>query len=158
MSTLRRRGLLAVLCLAPAAILGARKGDVSLDQKVDAQDVLLLQRAILGQTTLGAEAADAGDVAPLGPPIGDATLDYPDLAVLLRAVSGDDVDGDDLPVWFENQAGTFPFAGDSDADGLADDIEDGDQDGLTNRRELEHRLHPSNPDTDGDGIPDGLEV
>jgi hypothetical protein len=64
-----------------------------------------------------------------------------------------------------------PISVDWDADGMADDWEiaygfnpllndandDPDGDGLTNLEEYEHETDPFNPDSDGDGIPDGQE-
>jgi hypothetical protein len=146
-----------ILAFLPLLTLGAQKGDVSLDQAVDALDVLLLERAVKGEIALGSEAAEAGDVAPLGPTLGDGWLDPADLAVLLRIVSGEDVDGDGLPAAFENLAGTLPFAEDSDGNGVTDDLEDSDGDGLTNAAEYAAGLHPGNIDSDGDGVPDGFE-
>lgn len=65
------------------------------------------------------------------------------------------------------------LTGDSDGDGIPDDVEiaaglnpnnpvdaleDADHDGLSNRAEFDHGTQIRNPDTDGDGISDGEEV
>ncbi|MBI4639277.1 MAG: Ig-like domain-containing protein, partial [Candidatus Tectomicrobia bacterium] len=47
---------------------------------------------------------------------------------------------------------------DSDGNGIRDDLEDYDGDGLTNFQEFLRFTNPCNPDTDGDGISDGQEV
>jgi hypothetical protein len=154
----RSRLATAAVCLSIVLLVGARKGDVSLDDRVDSNDVLTLQRALKNEISLDPAAEDAADVAPLDTPIGDTAVDPADLAVLLKALGGADVDGDGLPVWFENLAGTFPFSADSDADSVADDLEDSDGDGIPNGVEYAHGLRPDSLDSDGDGIPDVLEV
>ncbi len=72
-----------------------------------------------------------------------------------------DSDGDGLPDIVEGRA-------DSDKDGIENYLDcynygcapglDGDGDGIEECFELDLGLDPSNPDTDGDSVPDGLEV
>ncbi len=83
-----------------------------------------------------------------------------------------DSDGDGIPDSIELLVlGTDPFAGDSDEDEVNDFDEifvfrtpptlrdrDGDRDGLADVRELAIGTGFNNPDTDADGLPDGLEV
>jgi hypothetical protein len=90
-----------------------------------------------------------------------------------------DPDGDTLTNSQEQDAGTDPQDGDSDGDGLPDDFEvgggldpnddgsgdpnqgpagDPDGDDLTNAQERDEGTDPGNPDSDGDGLPDGYEV
>lgn len=61
-----------------------------------------------------------------------------------------DTDGDELPDWYENQYGLNPAADDAD--------EDFDSDDLSNLEEFNLNTLPNNPDTDGDGAFDGVEV
>lgn len=90
----------------------------------------------------------------------------------------DDPDSDDdgLNDYEEVGLGTNPLRTDSDGDGLTDGWErshrldpldaagdngadgDPDSDGLSNLEEQENGCDPHNPDTDGDGVADGLEV
>jgi hypothetical protein len=63
-----------------------------------------------------------------------------------------DADGDGMPDWYERQ---FTFL---DPNNPADAALDQDGDGLTNLREFQLGTAPDNPDTDGDGLPDGAEV
>jgi hypothetical protein len=91
---------------------------------------------------------------------------------------GADNDGDGLTNGEENEIyGTNPDLIDTDFDGINDGQEvlnnsnpldpndpnpgageDDDQDGLTNAQEIALNLDPNKPDTDGDGLNDGLEV
>ncbi|TFH17074.1 MAG: LamG domain-containing protein, partial [Lentisphaerales bacterium] len=98
-------------------------------------------------------------------------------------VSGDlDVDGDEIPDWWEDmffagnadpdldtdgdgltniqeyELGTNPKAQDTDNDGLRDGNEDNDGDGLPNSREITLGTDPLDPDTDDDGLSDKQEV
>jgi hypothetical protein len=66
------------------------------------------------------------------------------------ATPGGDRDGDGMPDPWEEQMGLDPNIDDSKLDH--------DGDGLTNLEEFFHGLDPWNADTDGDGIPDGLEI
>ncbi|MCB9729194.1 MAG: OmpA family protein [Deltaproteobacteria bacterium] len=66
----------------------------------------------------------------------------------------DDDDADDLSDAIEAQLGTNPLLKDSDADGLADGVEDADHDGVVGEGETS----PTKADTDGDGLGDGVEV
>ncbi|MDR0713918.1 MAG: T9SS type A sorting domain-containing protein [Bacteroidales bacterium] len=87
-----------------------------------------------------------------------------------------DPDNDGLTNKVEFDHATDPRDPDTDGDGLPDGWEvrheldpkdptgdngpygDPDGDGLTNLEEYEHGSDPHNPDTDGDGLPDGWEV
>lgn len=76
--------------------------------------------------------------------------------------AGTDTDGDGLTDVFENQYGNSdhpldPTKQDSDGDGVSDADEDFDNDGLTNLEEQTAGTNPTNPDTDFDGIPDGVD-
>lgn len=62
-------------------------------------------------------------------------------------------DADALPTLLEILTGTSPHDGDTDDDGIADDVEDGNLNGLVDEDETD----PRNIDTDGDGIQDGTE-
>jgi len=62
-----------------------------------------------------------------------------------------DADGDGMPKWFEDTYGL------SDSD-PADATLDTDNDGLTHLQEFQRGTNPTAPDTDNDGIPDGLEI
>ena len=64
---------------------------------------------------------------------------------------GIDTDGDGMPDWWEEKYGFDPLDP-SDAD------EDLDDDGLTNLEEYRHHTLPDFWDTDGDFMPDGVEV
>lgn len=88
----------------------------------------------------------------------------------------DDTDRDGLDRWEELAIGTDPESGDSDEDGMPDDWEfehglspinddqtdggdgDLDGDGLSNMNEYRNLTLPNLPDTDGDGVSDGIEV
>jgi hypothetical protein len=66
------------------------------------------------------------------------------------ATPGGDRDGDGMPDWWEEQVGLDPDINDAKFDY--------DGDGLTNLEEFLYGFDPWNPDTDGDGVPDGLEI
>ncbi len=55
----------------------------------------------------------------------------------------------------EDTSGTSGSDGSGSTTGGADRAQDTDNDGLTDRRETALAQDPQNPDTDGDGIPDG---
>ncbi|MDD3275506.1 MAG: S8 family serine peptidase [Kiritimatiellales bacterium] len=77
----------------------------------------------------------------------DGELDFGASSIL------SDTDGDGMNDGWEVRYGfdpTDPF--DPGASG------DADSDGLTNLQESNHNTDPNNPDTDGDGMPDGWEV
>ncbi|MFU2131117.1 hypothetical protein ACLRAC_01540 [Gallibacterium anatis] len=79
----------------------------------------------------------------------------------------EDSDGDGVDNKTEVKNGTDPFVNeddpskvlpDQDGDGIRDDIDtDIDGDGVNNADEIAAGLDPRNPDTNGDGIPDGDE-
>jgi len=80
--------------------------------------------------------------------------------VVIRSVSGvlnyttiplGDHDGDGLPKWWEDLYGL------SDSDS-ADALLDGDSDGLNTLAEFAQLTNPNAPDTDNDGLTDGVEV
>ena len=69
------------------------------------------------------------------------------------------VDTDLLPDYYEiNVTHTDPLKGDTDGNGIPDDMEDSDHDGLTNVAEFIYGTNPMNNDTDGDGLPDLYEL
>jgi hypothetical protein len=69
-----------------------------------------------------------------------------------------DSDGDVLPDGFEYSVGLNPLSNDSDSDGILDSLEDLDFDGLTNIKELAYDTDANLWDSDGDGVPDGIEA
>jgi len=66
------------------------------------------------------------------------------------ATPGGDRDADGMPDPWEEQVGLDPDVDDANLDY--------DGDGLTNLEEFLYGFDPWNPDTDGDGVPDGLEI
>ncbi|ODS36570.1 MAG: hypothetical protein A7315_01820 [Candidatus Altiarchaeales archaeon WOR_SM1_79] len=66
------------------------------------------------------------------------------------ATPGGDRDGDGMPDPWEEQMGLDPDVDDS--------MLDYDGDGLSNLEEFFYGLNPFDSDTDGDGVPDGLEI
>jgi hypothetical protein len=79
-------------------------------------------------------------------------------------VASKDRDNDGLPNDWESKYGLDPDRRDTDGNGITDDMEDMDKDGLTNMEEYglitsyPPGTDPTNPDTDGDGYTDGEEV
>jgi len=113
------------------------------------------------QTTQTPSHSDNGPGAGNGPGSGNggssvpgAGYDYGDGPVAVTPTSGSDPtdqDGDGLPLEWETQYGL------SDTD-PNDAYQDSDGDYLINRREFQLGLDPSNADSDGDRVPDGVEV
>ncbi|MCK4550480.1 MAG: hypothetical protein KAT91_00855, partial [Candidatus Aenigmarchaeota archaeon] len=84
-------------------------------------------------------------------------------ATTLIGNESNDPDGDRLPTDWENyynQSDNLldPNNNDTDSDGITDDLEDPDEDGLNNYEEYILGTDPNNPDTDSDGMPDGWEI
>ncbi|RLG14242.1 MAG: hypothetical protein DRN71_03415, partial [Candidatus Nanohalarchaeota archaeon] len=84
-------------------------------------------------------------------------------AVTYAPYENEDPDEDGLPSDWEdeyNQTDNLldPDMNDTDSDGVLDGDEDPDVDGLTNEDEYEYGTDPNNPDSDGDGMPDGWEA
>jgi hypothetical protein len=75
--------------LAPGLASAALRGDVDLDTKVDAADVVLLSRYVSGEITLSQAALDVADVGPVvaGVAVRDGLVDLRDLVVLARLVA-----------------------------------------------------------------------
>lgn len=70
-----------------------------------------------------------------------------------------DSDGDGLTDGFETRlANTDPLNEDSDGDGTTDDLEDPDQDNLSNIEEQNSFTDPGLADSDGDGLDDAVEL
>ncbi|AQQ54862.1 VWA domain-containing protein [Planococcus lenghuensis] len=53
---------------------------------------------------------------------------------------------------------TNPTVKDTDHNGVTDNIEDSDKDGLTNKEEIKAKTNPGKSDTDGDGLTDSEEI
>lgn len=88
---LRHAAALLVLTLTPSFASAAIRGDVNLDETVDAADATVLLGYLEGELFLDDEAFDAADVAPLvGASIApDNQVDLGDLVVLLRVFNGE---------------------------------------------------------------------
>ncbi|MCL4684877.1 hypothetical protein KJ059_09005 [Myxococcota bacterium] len=142
--------LVFFLALAPpgwAANPVAPDGDLNGDGQIDLADARIALQIIREGRAPSAEELAAGDVAPLEQtPESPPNMNAADLMLLLRALRGEDLDGDGLSAAEELAAGASPFRADTDRDGLDD------------AAELVHRTDPANPDTDGDGLSDGQEV
>jgi RHS repeat-associated protein len=139
---------LLAFCLglvAPARSLPT--GDVNADGRLDAADALLMRQISQGARTPGADELERADIAPLDqtPETSEPRVHPGDEALLWRALHGDDVDGDGIAANDELALGASPFRIDSDRDGVADDVELGDQSAL------------DDADTDGDGFSDAEE-
>jgi len=90
-----------------------------------------------------------------------------DAVLLLRAVRGQDVDGDGVAADVALAAGASPFRADTDGDGLGDAEEialgtdpadpDTDDDGVLDGAEVAQGSDPFTADTDGDGIADAAD-
>ncbi|CAG0957100.1 partial Protein RhsD, partial [Burkholderiales bacterium] len=116
-------------------------GDVNGDGRLDAADALLMRQISQGARIPGADELERADIAPLDqtPETSEPRVHPGDEALLWRALHGDDVDGDGIAANDELALGASPFRIDSDRDGVADDVELGDQSAL------------DDADTDGDG-------
>jgi RHS repeat-associated protein len=144
------RGRPALLRSAIAAVPAASSsrpsipdGDLNSDGRLDAADALLMERLTREPAPSEAELARA-DIAPLDrAPETPPDVNPGDLVVLLRAISGEDVDGDGLGTEEELLARASPFRRDTDRDRIDD------------RAELARGTDPGDPDVDGDGIVDG---
>lgn len=130
-----------------AVAAGGEKGDVNADGKVGAADVLLVIQAVREE---GPPLPSSADVAPLGAP--DGSVDGADVSVFLRALSGEDLDGDALGTRAERELNASPFAADTGGDGTPDADLDPDSDGLTAL--LEQALGSSSQDGSGIGFDD----
>lgn len=150
------------------AALGVPDGDLNRDGRLDAADALLAGSIVTGARTASDTELAHGDVAPLeSAPQTPSRVDAGDLALLWRAIRGEDVDGDGLDAEAELGSGASPFRADTDRDGLGDaserllgtapDIADSDGDGLGDGEEVSDDTDPLTRDTDGDGFDDGLD-
>jgi len=129
----------------PARAL-APDGDLNRDRRLDAADALLAWEIARGARAPTPDELAHGDLAPLGAaPESPSEIDPGDVAMLWRALSGHDVDGDGIASDDELALGTSPFSSDSDGDARSD------------ARERMEGTDPTDPDTDGDGRPDGAD-
>jgi RHS repeat-associated protein len=146
-------------------------GDLNADGRLDAADALLEQQIATGRRVASAEQLDRGDIAPVNlAPKTPHAIAAGDVALLLRAIRGVDVDQDLLGTDEEMAAGSSPFRIDSDRDGLGDFEEirvlgsspgnaDTDGDGVLDAAEVNTQgTDPTDADTDGDGFADGAEI
>jgi RHS repeat-associated protein len=154
-----------LLYLSPVSYAMAQvpDGDLNGDRRLDAADALLALRIGSGDYVAQAQQLLRGDVAPLeAAPEIPPRVDPADLLLLLRALSGEDVDGDGLAADLELGVGLSPFRRDTDRNGIPDEDEiaqllDSDADGLSDAVELAAGTDPADPDSDGDGLVDGWD-
>ncbi len=149
----RRSGLRAlvgasttVAFVAATSAHPAPDGDLDGNGAFDAADLLRAFQIAREERIANADELARGDVAPIGGGARTASIDDGDVAVLLRGLRGEDVDGDGLRGDEESALGSNPFLADSDADGLSDG------------EERTRGLDPLAPDTDEDGFADGLDA
>jgi len=97
-------------------------------------------------------------VVRVGTGLAAALLVVSALGAPARVAAFTDSDGDGLSNAFERlKSHTSPYRKDTDRDGIRDDREDPDHDGLRNRYEMLAGTHPRHADTDHDGLRDGSE-
>lgn len=163
--------LVAAACLvafapmrfAQAQVAGS--GDLNDNGVLDTGDVSELSALVSGETPVIAADLAYADVAPLGAP--DQQVQANDLAVLTRALTEPDIDGDGLNNDYELSIGSSPFSKDSDADGLEDPAEltagtsltnpDSDGDSLLDGAEIDAGTNPLSADSDGDTVADDVD-
>ncbi len=122
-------------------------GDMNEDDRLDAADALIMTRILEGTVPETSAEQARGDIAPLElAPETPSDLNAGDLILLLRAIRGDDVDGDGVPADLELAEGASPFREDSDRDGVPDDVEI-----------LTLGSDPARVDTDADGFGDEID-
>jgi RHS repeat-associated protein len=177
LARLRRRGVpvarpavaggttFAFVLLVAMPLYALPDGDVDGNGVLDAADALRAWEIARGARTPTSAELAHGDVAPLeAAPESPSRVNGGDVALLLRVLAGDDVDGDGLSPEEESALGASPFRADSDRDGLSDPDElaagtdpangDSDGDGLTDGAEAAGGSDPLEADTDGDGLAD----
>jgi RHS repeat-associated protein len=153
---------------APTIASAPLSGDLNDDGRLDAADALLGLQIARGQRTASPGELARGDVAPLEQaPQSPSSIDDGDVVLMLRALRGEDVDGDAVDVPTELAAGTSPFRIDTDRDFLTDAFElsfgtdptlaDTDGDGLSDAAEVTAGTDPNSADTDGDGFADASD-
>lgn len=76
-------------------------------------------------------------------------ISFDALSLELDPLATQDVDGDGLPRWWEQDHGF--------SDAVANATQDTDNDGRTNAQEFADGTNPTHKDTDGDGLSDGAE-
>ena len=153
----------APMRFAQAQIAGS--GDLNDNGVLDTGDVSQLSAFVSGEMPAIAADLAYADVAPLGAP--DQQVQANDLAVLTRALTEPDIDGDGLNNDYELSIGSSPFSKDSDADGLEDPDEltaetsltnpDSDGDSLLDGAEIEAGTNPLSGDSDGDTVADDVD-
>lgn len=104
-----------------------------------------------------AEAAGRGAIAPAALAGETETVHVDEHAHELEIDKNVDTDGDGLKDWFEQNM-THSYKADTDENGVTDDLEDADGDGLSNISEQSRGTNPTAADTDGDGLGDYAEV
>lgn len=79
----------------------------------------------------------------------DGWVQFDALSLELDPIALQDIDGDGLPRWWEQDHGF--------SDSVANAAQDADGDGRTNAQEFAAGTEPTQKDTDGDGLSDGAE-
>lgn len=126
--------------------------DLNFDQKVDGEDLKLLNEYILGNNNIfmAILSEDADE---------DGISDFSEIVYLKLDPDSKDTDKDGLSDYYEIfSSNTDPAVSASFENGVTDSNADPDDDGLTIAEEESMGTNPLNKDTDNDGLQDGYEI
>ena len=119
------------------------------DEKIVTTEIAFMNYSVLNMDNLSLDFSDSD---------GDGLVNYYE-DLLKTDKNKADTDGDGLSDYDEFiKTGTSPTLNDTDNNGITDDLEDMDSDGLNNISEIVQKTNPFLPDTDDDGLLDGEEI